>query len=274
MRIQVRGSNASVNKIVWLIIFAVLLVTMLDRRTALASAITAVTSAPSYPPVRASAVWAEQEGTGQVSGRVSFQGNAPSRAKIVMGKDPVCLTAHGEAPLAEDGEVNGDGTLPNVFVYVKSGAERASFTAPDQPAILDQRGCMYQPHVLGVMVGQELQITSSDPTTHNIHPLPRDNQEWNQSQPPGAAPLTKKFTRPEVTIPVKCNQHPWMKAYIGVTSNPFYSVTGTAGTFTIKGLPAGKYTIEAWTATFGTETQEITVQANQSVTADFTFRAH
>src|SRR5438552_5052893 len=169
MRIQVRGSNASVNQIVWLIIFAVLLVTMLDRRTALASAITAVTSAPSYPPVRASAVWAEQEGTGQVSGRVSFQGNAPSRAKIVMDKDPVCLSAHREAPLAEDGEVNGDGTLPNVSVYVKSVAERASLTDPAQPPILDQRPCMEPPRVLGEKVGQELQNSTRHSTTHNSH---------------------------------------------------------------------------------------------------------
>jgi plastocyanin len=260
-------------KIFCLIVSAVLSVSLFDQRIALASRITS--GRPALRPMtRTSAGSGAQQGTGQISGRVSFEGNAPSRARITMDKDPVCLSAHREPLLAEDGEVNGDGTLPNVFVYVKSVAKDANFTAPDQPVILDQRGCVYQPHVLGLMVGQELQIISSDPTTHNIHPLPRDNQEWNQSQPPGAAPLTKKFTRPEVTIPVKCNQHPWMKAYIGVTSNPFYSVTGKADTFTIKGLPAGKYTIEAWTATFGTETQEITVQANQSVSVDFTFRAH
>jgi hypothetical protein len=132
---------------------------------------------------------------------------------------------------------------------------------------------MYRPHVLGLIAGQQLRIVSSDPTTHNIHPQPKDNRERNQSQPPGAAALLKKFARPEIMIPVKCNQHPWMHAYIGVIRNPFYAVTGNEGTFVLKGLPPGEYTLAAWTATSGTQEQKVTITPGQSTTANFTFKA-
>src|SRR5207244_8879880 len=129
-----------------------------------------------------------------------------------------------------------------------------------------------KPHVLGVQVDQTLQVVSSDATTHNIHPQPKDNREWNESQAPGAAPLDKKFARGEVMIPVKCNQHPWMRAYIGVVKNPLYAVTGSDGSFTIKGVPPGDYTIEAWTATFGTQDQKVTVAPKETKTVDFSFK--
>jgi len=215
--------------------------------------------------------------TGQVSGKVSFSGTKPKQQKIMMDQDPVCTQKHSGAVFAEDGGVNSDGTLPNVFVYVKSGADKYTFATPADPVVLDQDGCMYKPHVMGVMVGQTLKIVSSDATTHNIHPMPKDNQEWNMSQTPGAAPIEKKFARPEVMVPVKCNQHPWMRAYIGVTKTPFYAVTGTDGTFTIKGLPPGDYTIEAWTALGGgagqTQDQQVTIGAKESKTADFAFKS-
>ena len=216
---------------------------------------------------------ATSAGTGQITGRVRFEGTKPALAPIDMSKDPVCA-ARNKAPVyVQDGEVNANGTLPNVFVYVKSGAENYSGAPPARPVVLDQRGCMYHPHALGIMVGQKLEVVSSDPTTHNVHPQPRQNQEWNQSQPPGATPIIKSFTHPEIMIPVKCNQHPWMKAYIGVTTNPFYGVSGRDGTFSIKGLPPGEYTLEAWTATFGTQSQKVTVPSTGLATADFTFKA-
>jgi plastocyanin len=221
----------------------------------------------------ASAGWGgAPQATGEITGKVLFEGTKPRLATIQMDQDPVCVARHQEPVHVEDGEVNANGTLPNAFVYVKAGAA-ASYPVPKEPVILNQKGCMYQPHVLGVMAGQELQIVSKDPTTHNIHPMPKDNPEWNRSQPPGAAPLVRRFAHPEIMIPVKCNQHPWMRAYIGVTSNPFYAVTGSDGTFTIKGLPPGDYTIEVWTATFGTHEQRATVQVSGSATADFTFKA-
>jgi plastocyanin len=218
----------------------------------------------------------DQSTVGEITGKVSFQGDKPKLVRIMMDQDPVCVQKHGGKPAyAEDGEVNSNGTLPNVFVYVKSGADDYQFTAPSDPVVLDQDGCMYKPHVLGAMVGQTLKVVSSDATTHNIHPMPKDNREWNMSQAPGAAPIEQKFSREEIMIPVKCNQHPWMRAYVGVVKNPLYAVTGSDGTFTIKGVPPGDYTIEAWSAVGGGQTQDqkVTVGPKETKTADFTFKA-
>ncbi|HEV2176486.1 MAG TPA: carboxypeptidase regulatory-like domain-containing protein [Terriglobia bacterium] len=219
----------------------------------------------------------DQSTVGEVTGKIMFQGTKPKLAVIHMDQDPVCVSKHSEPVHVEDGEVNDDGTLPNVFVYVKEGAEKYTFATPTDAVTLDQNGCMYKPHVVGLMAGQTLHIVSSDATTHNIHPLPKDNREWNESQPPGAAPLDKVFARPEVMIPVKCNQHPWMRSYIGVVNNPFYFVTGADGTYTLKGLPPGDYTIEAWTAIGGpsgqTQDQKVTVSPKGTASLDFTFKS-
>jgi plastocyanin len=230
-------------------------------------------AAPAKSAGQASA--AAQGATGEITGKVFFRGTPAKRAPIDMSKDDYCDRAlQGQTIYPEDGAVNSNGTLPNAFIYVKHGAENYKVAIPSAPAILDQFGCMYQPHVLGIMAGQELQVVSSDPTTHNVHPMPKDNREWNQSQPPGAPPIAKKtFARPEIMIPVKCNEHPWMRAYIGVTNNPFYAVTGSDGSFTIKGLPPGDYTLETWTATFGTQERKVAVRPRASVTADFNFTA-
>jgi plastocyanin len=214
----------------------------------------------------------DQATVATVTGKVLFQGTKPKLARIMMDQDPVCVQKHSGPVFAEDGAVNDNGTLPNAFVYVKAGAEKYTFAVPTEPVELDQDGCVYKPHVLGIQVGQTLSILTKDPTTHNIHPMPKDNREWNMSQAPNAAPLEQKFSRPEIMIPVKCNQHPWMKAYIGVTKNPFFAVTGSDGTFTIKGLPPGDYTLEVWTPTFGTQEQKVTVGAKETKTVDFTLK--
>jgi len=214
-----------------------------------------------------------QAATGEVTGKILFEGTRPHLPQISMAQDPECARElQGKTVYPQDGMVNPDGTLPNVFVYVKSGAQ-GHYATPRQAVTLDQKGCTYVPHVLGVMAGQSLKFVNTDFTTHNIHVMPKNNPQWNQSQPPGAAPFYKKFAHAEIMIPVHCNEHPWMKAYIGVVTNPFYAVTGKGGTFTLKGLPAGEYTIEAWTATFGTQQTTVTVPAHGSATADFTFRA-
>ncbi len=215
----------------------------------------------------------DQATVATVRGKVLFQGEKPKLHRIMMDQDPACVAKHKGPVYSEDGMVNDNGTLPNVFVYVKEGAEKYSFPTPQEAAELDQDGCMYKPHVLGIQVGQTLRILTKDPTTHNIHAMPKDNRDWNMSQAPGGAPIDQKFARPEIMIPIKCNQHPWMKAYAGVTRHPFYAVTGSDGTFTIKGLPPGEYTIEAWTATFGTQTQKVTVGPKEIKSADFTFKA-
>lgn len=212
-------------------------------------------------------------GAGQITGRINFQGTKPHLPEISMAQDPECVREHDGHPIRpQDGRVNSNNTLPNVFLYIKSGARKYHFSTPTKPMTLDQKGCTYVPHVLGIMVGQPLKVVNSDFTTHNIHVMPKNNPAWNQSQPPGAAPFFKKFAHPEVMIPVHCNEHPWMKAYIGVVSNPFYAVTGSKGTFTIKGVPAGQYTLEAWTATFGTQQRTVTVHAHETTTVDFTFQ--
>jgi hypothetical protein len=212
---------------------------------------------------------AAAQNPGVISGIVYFKGTPPKRGVLNMSADPVCSGEHSQPVLAPDGAVNSNGTLPNVFLYIEGVP--GNFSVPS-PATLTQEGCMYSPHVLGVMAGQQLFIVSKDPTTHNVHFMSKVNRAWNETQQPGAPPLIHKFSHPEIMIPIHCNHHPWMSAYLGVTSNPFFTVTGTDGTFSIKGLPPGEYTIHAWTATFGTQEQKVTVRAGESSEANFTFK--
>jgi hypothetical protein len=169
--------------------------------------------------------------------------------------------------------VNDNGTLRNVFVYVKTGLEGKNFGVPEDSVVLDQDGCIYKPHVLGIQARQNLSVKTSDNTTHNIHPLPKVNREWNVSQPPGADPIVQSFSRPEATIPVKCNQHPWMRAYIHVLSHPYFKVSDDGGSYKIENLPPGDYELEAVHEEYGAQTQKVTVAANGSATADFAFKA-
>ena len=202
-----------------------------------------------------------------VSGTVNFDGAAPPAAKIDMSQDPACKGNNtAEAVLASAGH------LANVFVYVKDGLGNRTFDIPKEAVTLDQSGCRYHPHMLGVMAGQELKIVNSDPTTHNIHPQPKDNREWNESQPPQSAPLDKSFAREEILLPVKCNQHPWMKMYINVVRNPFYAVTGADGKFEIKGLPPGDYTLAFVHEKLGEKDEKVTLAAKDNKTVDETFK--
>ena len=212
---------------------------------------------------------AADQDPGVISGIVYFKGTPPKRATLDMSADPVCAGEHSAPVLAPDGAVNPSNTLPNVFLYIESVP--GHFPTPP-PATLTQAGCMYEPHVLGLMVGQELFIVSKDPTTHNVHFMSKINRAWNETQEPGAPPLMHRFTRPEIMIPIHCNKHPWMSAYLGVVSNPFFTVTGDEGTYAIKGLPPGEYTLHAWTATFGTQEQKVTVRAGETASANFTFK--
>jgi len=216
---------------------------------------------------------------GTVTGVVAYNGTPPAPKKIDTSADPVC--GQKNPNLSTEDSVVKDGKLANVFVYIKDGTATDgtkigdfAWAAPSTPVVLDQNGCHYRPHVLGIQTNQKLSITNSDPTQHNIHPQPKNNPEWNQTQPNGAPPIEKTFARSEILIPVKCNQHPWMKAYIGVLKHPFFGVSGEDGTFTIKGVPAGTYTVVAWHegGAAGTEkTMQVTVPANGSGKADFAF---
>ena len=206
-----------------------------------------------------------------ITGKVAFTGDKPAMKNISMDATPACARAHTTPQKSQEVVVNDNGTLRNVFVWVKSGLPDKQWPKP-AALKLDQHGCMYEPHVLGVQTGQDIEIVNSDPTNHNIHPLPKENREWNESQPPKGESKTKNFARQEVMIPVKCNVHPWMRACIGVVSHPFFAVTGDDGTFTIKGLPPGKYTLEAWHEKYGTQDVEITVAPKESKTNDFSFK--
>ena len=206
-----------------------------------------------------------------ITGKIFFTGPKPVLRAIDMSANPACQKAHPTPVTSEEVVVNGNGSLANVFVWVKDGVPDSKWAIPSKPAVVDQEGCLYKPHVSGVMVGQLVDFRNSDDTNHNIHPLPRVNEEWNESQPPKGSAKIKTFDKEEVMIPVKCNIHPWMRAYIGVVRHPFFAVTGEDGTFAIAGLPPGKYTIEAWQERYGKRDVEVTVAAKESKTLDFTF---
>ena len=155
-----------------------------------------------------------------------------------------------------------------MFVYVKDGLGNRTFDVPKDAVTIDQQGCKYHPHVLGVMAGQNIEIKNDDPTTHNIHPTPQANREWNESQPPRPLRIEKSFAREEIMLPVKCNQHPWMRMYINVVKSPFYAVTGPDGKYEIKGLPPGDYTIAFVQEKLGEQTQKVTLAAKDSKTVD------
>src|ERR1041384_7085330 len=211
--------------------------------------------------------------TASIAGKVAFEGTPPKPKKIKTDADPQCAAMHADKPLTStDVIVNGNGTLRNVFVCVKGGLPAGkTFEAPKDPVVIDQKGCEYHPHVFGMMVKQLLLIKNSDDTTHNIHALPTNNEEFNRAQPAGAADLKKTFTKPDVVVKFKCDVHPWMGAYVGVMDNPFYSVTGEDGTFSLKGLPAGEYEIVAWHEKYGEQTQKVKVGDGEAKTADFKF---
>ncbi len=209
--------------------------------------------------------------TSGVEGAIRFAGTSPVRKRIKQ--DQECGVLHGdEAVLSEDVVVNDNGTLKYVFVYVKEGLGDRKFTPPADPVIFDQKGCMYTPHVFGVQTGQTVKILNSDPLLHNIHALPEINRPFNFGMPKQGDERERKFDKAEVMIKIKCDVHPWMLAYGGVVSHPYYSVTGDDGSFSLKHLPPGQYVIEAWHEKYGTQTQSVTVGENEVKSVEFTFQ--
>jgi plastocyanin len=210
---------------------------------------------------------------GSATGTVKFAGKTPERLKIDMSMDPVCALMGGDN-YAEQFVVK-DGKLANVYLYIKDGPAAAmSYAGPTPaPVVMDQVGCRYTPHVIAVMHGGTVEFRNSDGTMHNIHTMSTvvGNETIDISQGPKGAPVTKQFQKPEVMIPVRCNNHPWMNAFINVAPTPFFAVTGPDGRFVIDGLPAGTYTLAAVHEKLGEQTMQITVAPKQSTTAEFTF---
>jgi Carboxypeptidase regulatory-like domain len=214
-------------------------------------------------------------GEGSVTGSVKLSGTAPHMKGIDMSKDPYCAKQHANSPVKmENVVVSSSGGLQNAVVYITEGLPAAAASAvPKEEPTMDQHNCMYVPHVLAMDVNQQYKVTTSDQTAHNIHPLPAPgtgNIGWNKSQPPGAPPIVTSWKAPEA-ISVKCNIHPWMHGWHVVVKGP-YAVTDENGTFTLKNVPPGSYTLTAWQEEFGTQTQKVTVAAGQAAKADFTFK--
>jgi plastocyanin len=214
---------------------------------------------------------ADSPATGSLSGEVKLQGSPPKPTRIDMSTDPNCAKEHSGPATSEDVVTGADNHLENVIVYVAEGLGTQTFQPPAQPAVFEQKGCTYKPHVLAIQAGQQLQVVNADKTTHNIHPMPENNREWNKTQPPGV-PIEESFAREEIAIPVKCNIHPWMHGYIAVFKHPFFAVTDKDGQFELKDIPAGSYTIKAWQEKLGTQTQKVTVEGGQSQTVEFVFK--
>lgn len=205
-----------------------------------------------------------------ISGTVTYNGKVPNLKPLAMDADPACAAKH-TSPVANEMLVLGAGNaLGNVMVRVKSPVA-GTFTAPAQPVVIDQDGCQYSPHVLGVMVGQTLKIKNSDGLLHNVHALPKINTPFNMAMPANRTEADTKFGKEEGMFLVKCDVHPWMSAYVGVFSNPFFAVSGKDGKFSIGGLPPGTYEVEAWHEKLGTRSASVTVAADKSATVDFAF---
>ena len=204
-----------------------------------------------------------------ITGKVTFSGTPPKAKALKMDADPVCAQQHPEPVMSQDVVVNPDSTLQNVLVYVKAGVPAAGLPpTPTTPVKVDQKGCIYEPRMVVAMVNQPISFSNSDDTNHHIQAMAEINKEWTVSQNKGMPAQVTQFDKPEVGMLVICHLHPWMRMFISVLQNPYYAITGKDGTFTIKGLPAGYYTLEAWHEKLGTQTMKVEAGSK----ADFTFK--
>ncbi len=219
--------------------------------------------------------WNPALGTATVTGTVKFESKAPRMRPIDMaGADEKCAEIYGgERQLPETVIVNGNGTLRNVFVWVKTGIDSWVFPMPEGDALLDQRGCTYHPHVQGMRTGQSLTVTTSDPTAHNVHGFGKANRPFNRSQPAGARDIAIRMRRDEASPPmkVKCDIHPWMSSYVAVVDHPYFAVTGDDGSFELPNLPPGTYTIEAWHERYETMEHTVTLGDKETQALEFTY---
>jgi plastocyanin len=207
-----------------------------------------------------------------VNGTITFEGKAPALKPLAMDADPACKKKHSAAVPSEALVLGGGNTMGNILVWVSKGVPAGkTFPAPKTAVTLDQVGCQYKPHVQGIMVGQPYRILNSDGILHNVHSLPKVNSQFNKPMPPTLKETTTTFPKPEPVFQIKCDVHPWMIAYVGVFTHPYFSVTGTDGKFTISGLEPGTYEISAWHERLGTQTASVTVGASDTKAQNFKF---
>ena len=203
-----------------------------------------------------------------ITGTITYSGTAPLSKKLKMDADPFCLAQNPGGPVAQDVLLGPGNSLQNVLIYVKAGLPAATqYAVPSAPVQVDQKGCIYAPRIAVAMVNQTISFSNSDATKHHVQAMAEENPEWVTSQEPNSSPQGTKFAKPEIGMLVICHLHPWMRMFVHVLPNPYYAVTGKDGTFSIKGLPAGDYTLEAWHEKFGT----MTVKVKAGGKADFTF---
>ena len=209
---------------------------------------------------------------GTISGTVTYEGKVPSLKPIAMDADPACAKKH-TGPVPSDVLLLGEGnTMGNILVRVVGGLPAGkTWPAPTTPAVMDQKGCRYEPHVIGIQIGQPFRILNSDGILHNVHSLPKINKPFNMAMPASRTEASHTFEKPENIFQVKCDVHPWMSAYVGAFTHPFFSVTGKDGKFTISGLDPGTYEITAWHERLKTQTASITVGASDTKTQNFKF---
>ncbi len=222
------------------------------------------TSSPSVDPATAA----------RMTGRVRLDGLAPAAEMVRIDGDKACVGLNGTDQVPADAVVVGaDGGLQHAFVYVKTGLEKMTFPIPADPVVVDQQKCRYLPRVVGVRVGQALEILNGDPLLHNVRSDSAINQPFNQGQPVQGMRFSHTFTTREVMVPVKCDVHAWMRAYVGALEHPYFAVTGPDGRFTLPDLPPGSYVVEAWHERFGTTEQPVTIGPRDSRDVQFTFVA-
>lgn len=235
-----------------------------------APAETTSTETPAPTPAPAGDGPMQSMGSASISGKVTYEGAVPTLKPISMGADPGCAAKHS-GPVTSEMLVLGDGNaMANILVHVKGGLPAGSWPMPSDAVTLDQVGCKYIPHVLGVRAGQTLKILNSDGLMHNIHALPDVNKQFNQAMPASRTELTHVFDKVEDVFKIKCDVHPWMGAWVGVFDHPFFAVTGEDGSFEIAGLPAGTYEVEAWHERLPAQTMTVTVGDGEAGSADFT----
>ena len=207
---------------------------------------------------------------GSITGTITFEGKAPKMKPLRLDADPICVANNEIAPKKEWLILDENKGVKNVLVFVTEGLN-IDYSPPGEPVVIDQKGCIYSPHVLGIMAGQQLDILNNDGTLHNIHALPKVNKEFNKAQPRSKKKLSVKFEKPEAPFKVKCDVHPWMGAYIGVFDHPCFAVSGDDGTYIISDLKPGEYVIEAWHEKLGSQTANVTV-SDSAAHQDFTFK--